>query len=551
LVNKANRNNKENQYFKKFWFGKSETGSFFLDNLPVQISYLDPEMRIIWNNAEAMKSHNLEPGSIAGQKCHQAYHGLNNPCPGCPILKTLETGTACSEIHKDSNDTYWHLSGSPIQDEQENLTGVIYISSNITELKKAEDVLVRNSILIRNIIDHSTRLIFAKDLEGRFILASKSMAELYGFNSDEDMLGLVNSDFLPSSVADQLRADDLRVINNKETIQIEEIIPTDKGDLTFLTVKFPLLDGDGRVYAVCGVSADITKRVSLEQELKKSRELLDKAERINKVGGWEYDVKGDVVTWTAGTYRLHGLEPSKNAAEASALINKSTSCYKPEDRPLVMQLFKNCIENGIPYDHEFSFTNFEGREMWVRTTAEAETADGRIVRVIGNIADITELRQARENLLYLSFHDPLTNLYNRRFLEAEIVRHDTARQLPLAIIVCDLNNLKLINDHYGHKKGDEMLTSTAAVIKKCCREEDIVARWGGDEFVILLPQNSHRKAERVCRRINQLCANTFIAGIPVSIALGLAVKTDSDQKIYDLFMEAEKEMYRAKQQSKQ
>jgi diguanylate cyclase (GGDEF)-like protein len=124
--------------------------------------------------------------------------------------------------------------------------------------------------------------------------------------------------------------------------------------------------------------------------------------------------------------------------------------------------------------------------MWVRTVAEAEYLRGRVTRVFGNIIDITEQKNNEDALKYLSFHDQLTDLYNRRYFEEEMTRLDTERQLPLAVIVADLNGLELANDTYGHAVGDKLIIAAAETLKNTCRSEDVVARWGGDEFAILL-----------------------------------------------------------------
>ena len=99
--------------------------------------------------------------------------------------------------------------------------------------------------------------------------------------------------------------------------------------------------------------------------------------------------------------------------------------------------------------------------------------------IMGLAKDITERKLAEEKIKYLSFHDELTGLYNRAFLNEELKRIDTSRQLPLSIIMIDVNGLKLVNDVYGHEAGDKMLIDTAEIIKKSCRSEDIVGRWGG------------------------------------------------------------------------
>jgi diguanylate cyclase (GGDEF)-like protein/PAS domain S-box-containing protein len=412
--------------------------------------------------------------------------------------------------------------------------------------KQTVEKLARQSELLQGIVNFSDLFIFAKDMQGRFILVSQSMANFYGYKSREELIGKTDYDLHSKITADQLVATDLRTTERKTAIQFEEKIKKNNLDYIFLTVKFPLVNSAGQVYAVCGLAVDITDRIRLEEEVKQNKSLLDFTQRISKVGGWGYDIANDKMTWTAETYRIHGLDPDQVANDASSLIEHSINCYRPEDRPVIMDLFRNCIENGTSYDIELPFTSFNGEQKWIRTIGEAEIADGKILRILGNIADITELRNARETLRYLSFHCPLTGLYNRRYLEEELKRLDTGRQLPLAIIVSDLNNLKKINDLYGHVTGDKIIKAVAEVIKQCCREEDIVARWGGDEYVILLPQTDSMAAETICRRILKNCSQTSVAGQPISIALGLAVKTADDQKAGELFASAEKAMYKHK-----
>ncbi|MBM3713402.1 MAG: diguanylate cyclase, partial [Actinobacteria bacterium] len=96
------------------------------------------------------------------------------------------------------------------------------------------------------------------------------------------------------------------------------------------------------------------------------------------------------------------------------------------------------------------------------------------------IKDITEKKISQERIKYLSFHDKLTGLYNRAFFEEELIRLDVKRQLPLSLVIGDVNGLKLINDAFGHEKGDELLKKISKILKDCFRAEDIIARWGGD-----------------------------------------------------------------------
>lgn len=146
----------------------------------------------------------------------------------------------------------------------------------------------------------------------------------------------------------------------------------------------------------------------------------------------------------------------------------------------------------------------------------------------------------------LTYRDPLTGVYNRRFLEEEMKRLDTARALPISIIVADLNKLKVINDNYGHKKGDEVLIKASEIIKRSLRQEDILARLGGDEFAVLLPNTKKEDAKKIKERIKEKCQKTEDNMIAISIALGFATKEEIEKNLEKVFKKADDNMYQDK-----
>ena len=159
-----------------------------------------------------------------------------------------------------------------------------------------------------------------------------------------------------------------------------------------------------------------------------------------------------------------------------------------------------------------------------------------------------ELVFQNEKISHLSYHDFLTDLYNRAFFEAEKIRLDTQRQLPLSIIMGDINGLKLINDGFGHAKGDEVIIEIAQILKNCCREGEIIARIGGDEFGIILPRSNSAFAQLVCNRIYDACKTYELHGDRVypSISLGHATKTMETESMDDVLIAADESMTRQK-----
>ena len=179
--------------------------------------------------------------------------------------------------------------------------------------------------------------------------------------------------------------------------------------------------------------------------------------------------------------------------------------------------------------------------------SQEETPPLEFLESYAHISAISLRRlQAEEKIRHMGYHDTLTGLYNRNYLDEEMSRFDTKRQLPLSLIMADLNGLKLINDTYGHLLGDQALQAAAKIIKSASRAEDLIARWGGDEFVILLPQTTAEQAWQICNRINSYSASYKIENIPISLAMGVAEKNTADKNLYEVLMEAENNMYRQK-----
>ena len=183
----------------------------------------------------------------------------------------------------------------------------------------------------------------------------------------------------------------------------------------------------------------------------------------------------------------------------------------------------------------------------VKTKHSFSEEERKLLKVFAEMLTNVKLRrQTEERIRHMSFHDSLTDLYNRAYLENEMERLDTERQLPLSIIVADLNGLKLINDVYGHEAGDKMLKSAANILRKACREEDIIARWGGDEFIVLLPQTTKEDVTAISNRITISSQADFFEGIPISMAVGVSTKTESATALAGILKKAEDSMYRQK-----
>lgn len=168
-------------------------------------------------------------------------------------------------------------------------------------------------------------------------------------------------------------------------------------------------------------------------------------------------------------------------------------------------------------------------------------------KVIISLTDITEQKKAETKLIHLSIHDALTGLYNRSFFDEEMARLEHGRQFPISVIMADLDNLKKFNDRHGHDSGDEMLKRCAQALAASFRNEDVVARIGGDEFAVLLPSANAEEAGNAIQRIKQSVKlqNKDRSGPLLSLSLGMST-VEEGVSLKEALKQADAQMYRDK-----
>jgi diguanylate cyclase (GGDEF)-like protein/PAS domain S-box-containing protein len=208
---------------------------------------------------------------------------------------------------------------------------------------------------------------------------------------------------------------------------------------------------------------------------------------------------------------------------------------------------KEVFLHQTPLHVEEWLTYPDGRKIYASTlkTPFYDT-EGDLIGIVGISRDITESKLREDEIEFLSFHDKLTGLYNLRFYEEELKRLDTVKNLPLSIIMGDVNGLKFVNDSFGHAMGDELLVKMAESLRKGCRVDDIIARIGGDEFAVILPKTSLEAADRVVKRIQNQLEKQQVGAMKIKASFGTAVKSDYFQLLNLVFKDAEDRMYQQK-----
>ncbi len=295
-----------------------------------------------------------------------------------------------------------------------------------------------------------------------------------------------------------------------------------------------------------GCHINITNLKLLQKSLNEERELLKATLRSMGDAVITTDKDGNVGIVNAVAEKMTGWTQEEVAGEPFDKVFKFINqdpigAYKsPLDR-----VFRT--GEMIQDQNQMIILSKDGKEIPIEDSASPiRDENGTLNGAVLVFRDFTEKKEKQEKIEYLSLHDQLTGLYNRRFLEEELKRLDTVRNLPLTIVMLDVNGLKLINDAFGHKMGDLTLQRAAIIMNEECRGDEIIARFGGDEFVILLPRTVPEDAEELVKRIYTAFETEIIDNISVSVSCGWATKQERSENLTAVFKLAEDHMYRRK-----
>lgn len=302
--------------------------------------------------------------------------------------------------------------------------------------------------------------------------------------------------------------------------------------------------------------SELEKIRSIIDEFEYSEPALEKMEEALKESRERYETLINAAPFGVLTLDENGIITSCNnrvlnflGQTEDEIIGKHFTKHgflNAEDIPRYLRIFAFALSGreGMPF--EISGQDKNGKDFYGEVHYGFIKRDGRVKLIQILINDITRRKKAEEKLKYLRFHDNLTGLYNRAYFEEEIGRLDADRQLPISFIIGDVNGLKIINDTYGNEEGDRVLKTVGLALKECCRKEDILARWGEDEFAILLPGTSQADAGKIVKRIKEICRKADKLKAGFDFATGMATKEKPEQDIQDIIKAAKDEMYKNK-----
>ena len=394
--------------------------------------------------------------------------------------------------------------------------------------------------LIDNIPDH----IYIKDKKSRFVIVNKATADFLG-KKPEDLIGKTDFDLFPEEKAKEYFNDEIRVMKKGEPItdNVEKLIYSGK-EFWMSSSKIPWYDRNGKIMGTMGISRDITKRKQSEDDLlSREKSLFDSLMDNITESIFYKDLNSRFIRINTACAEKFGI---KNPEQA---VGKTDfDFFSEEHAKQAYEDEQNVIKTSKPIVDLEEKETFENKaDKWASTTKIPwYDKDKNIIGTFGITKDITEKKKAEEKIKYLSFHDTLTGLYNRAYFDEELRRLDTKRQLPITIVMGDVNGLKLINDAYGHEKGDIFLRKIADILKDAFRKEDIISRWGGDEFIAILAKTHAKDTKGIIKRIKEMCTERSTTDMPLSISLGVSSKKSPKEDINSVLKEAEDKMYKSK-----
>ncbi|MBO8158160.1 HD domain-containing phosphohydrolase [Thermosyntropha sp.] len=453
--------------------------------------------------------------------------------------------------------------------------------SNIGKLLKNRPLEI-----IFNSIQDALFLAEFKNGEFYYIVSNRAHQEFTGFRN-EDLKNRTPEEVLGSEIGRKVKENYMRCILAESPVSYEEKLFLPGGERIWNVNLTPVYE-EGKIKYIVGSRCDITERKKMEEELKhrlryekivsritilaleekekasfleKTLMILGTETGVSRVYIFEEDDDGQTISNTF-EWNAPGIEPQKDRLQKlpkalfawwmekikrGEVINYSniddipdeyTSLILKEQNIKSILVFPICKEDG-----KMSFIGFDdctSCRVW-------KDEDIELLKVVAHIVCQYLINKDYEKeIIFRTYHDILTGFYNRRFIDENLHKIAVSENVPLTIIVADINNLKVINDALGHKFGDIMLKKAAEAIKRSCRESDIISRWGGDEFLIFLPASSEADAEEIIEKIKEECEKLENLPFKLSMAFGFAIMNEAKYPIDKIIKEAEEMMYRNK-----
>ncbi|BBZ76505.1 hypothetical protein MANY_18420 [Mycolicibacterium anyangense] len=427
---------------------------------------------------------------------------------------------------------------------------------DVTQLREAELELQQSEERHRLLAENAWEVIWTMAMDTTITYVSPAVQRHRGLTPDEAMRESLAEALTPESAARALEYF-RRVFQAKED---GTELPTFRGEIDFYRKDgsvmsadlqvIPHLDGNGELIELLGVSRDISERKRVEAELRTSEE----RSRLMAENAWE-------IIWTAAvdgtvTYVSPSVQRVRGISVEESMKQPLSEIYPPDSAASMQNYFialHTAIRTGAlppPYRQEVEMYRGDGSIMIAETQVIPHLDEnGTLVEIIGVTRDVSDRRAFESELRRLAVTDALTGVWNRRHGEelfnAELTQaRETSR--PLTLLMLDIDHFKAINDRYGHQAGDRVLIEVSRRLQTNLPSSDIVARWGGEEFVILLRGSDIDDGMATAEKIRGQIADMIFSDVgPVTVSIGAAERWSGDG-LDSWLARADEALYRAK-----
>ncbi|MBI5650556.1 MAG: PAS domain S-box protein [Chloroflexi bacterium] len=408
---------------------------------------------------------------------------------------------------------------------------------------RAEDALRSSQHNLQSLFDTISDFVFILDAQGCIVHGNPEIARRLGYSADELRAMNVLELHPPARRAETATIVAAMIAGTETACPIPLLAKN--GALIPVETKITPGEWNGAP-ALFGIARDITERLQMEEQLRESEARFRNIFESSPIAIKVYDAEGELMDANRACLDLFGI--------ASFEAIKGFQLF---DDPMVSDEIKQQLHKGktVHFEAPFDFGNVHTRNLYATNRSGTIYLDvlitplnriehGTPAHYLVQVQDITERKVVEERLEYLSMHDALTGLRNRAYFEIEMARQEKTARYPISIVVADADNMKITNDTQGHAAGDELLRRVARVLKKAFRADDMIARSGGDEFVVILPGADAHTTQECLARVRAALAqdNTQTQETALSLSLGAATG-ETGTPLHQVLLDADAAMY--------
>lgn len=412
--------------------------------------------------------------------------------------------------------------------------------------KRLEEEQQRNHMMVQRLqsmfVQHSALKVVFDPETGNIVDANPAILRYFGYTESEVIGHPVQKfNLLPPEIMYEKFQGEL----NGEALFCAAPHRLKSGETRLLDVYASvIMDGDRKL--LYSILFDVTEREIYREELLQEKELLSTTLRSIGDGVVTTNNEGIITSLNSIAEKLTGWTSSNAVGRpfTDIFILRNEDTGQSVSNPI-----QKVLETGlvIGLANHTELINRHGNNIPIAdSAAPIKSEDGKTFGVVMVFRDVSDEKEHNEQIKFLSYHDSLTGLYNRRYIEETMSNLDGSEHQPVSVIMADVNGLKITNDVFGHKAGDTLLKSVADLMKKCCKNTDLIARWGGDEFVILMPGTGVELAEEVISKIKNTHVEIEGINLSLSLSLGCACKDTGRISIQAAMQQAEEYMYHQK-----